>query len=513
MSSNSSPILRVENITKRFPGVVALSGINFELYEREILGLVGENGAGKSTLIKILTGVYKHDSGEIWFGGKKIDIGNPFIGKKLGISAVFQELSLIQQMTVAENLCINNEPTKFKCIINNKRMFQIAKKALGIVNLEGIDCKTRVDKLNIAQQQLIEIAKVCNFGGRVIIFDEATSSLNDHEKNKLFETIKYLKSREIAIIYISHRLEEIDEICDRVTVLKDGRLIDTLGIDEIKNRDHLVSLITGKKVEKRTIQTRKIFKNVSLHFKSVTNRIISDVSFVLNEGEILGIAGLMGSGRTMLAKVIIGGSPYDRGKVVCLGKPVGKLSVGNRIAYLPSDRKKEGLFGELSVKDNISMMSINLLSWFGFIKKKNEIELALRYSKILGIKAPSLYTKIKFLSGGNQQKILIARALAAEAKIFVLHEPTRGIDVGAKQDIHDIIIELAKNDKSVIMISSEIDELLDVCDRILVMRSGRIVGEVLREHASRNKILRMFFGEEDSVAPMTPISAENAAEC
>lgn len=470
-------LLEMKEISKAFPGVQALDHVSLELYEGETHVLLGENGAGKSTLIKILSGAYRADSGEILINGEPVEISDPRRGIALGISCIYQEYNLNPFTPVYENIFLGREVVKRSGFIDFKTMIKETKKTLERIGL-NISPNVLVKNLGVAQKQLVEIAKAISMNARIIIFDEPTSALSQDEIKNLFQIIRELKKQNYGIIYISHRLEEIMEIGDRYSVLRDGKMI---GGGDVRGwtLGEVVKMMVGREVLylKRTesyVTDEEVFKVEGLCYKD----LVKNVSFGLRKGEILGVAGLMGAGRTELAKCLIGEYRKEAGTTCLNGREVQLGSVNTSlkhgIAYLSEDRKGEGLFLKHAVRNNVTISSLDHILSFGFLNFRKEMNVCTRLVNELRIKAPSLKSNVANLSGGNQQKVVIAKWLMTRARIFIFDEPTRGIDVGAKEEIHKLMVILLQQGASIIMISSEIPEILNLSDRILVMRQGRV---------------------------------------
>jgi len=496
---NTRSIIKTEGIKKSFSGVSVLKGIDFELYSGEVHCLLGENGAGKSTFIKILSGVYDYDDGNVFFEGTDVVPENPAKMMKLGISTIHQELLLASHLTVAENICLGDLPAE-NGIVNWHKVMEKANKALRKVNFQ-IDPKTRVSQLSTANRQLVAIARALSFNSKVIIMDEPTAALSENEVKNLFDIIFSLKKTGVAFIYISHRLAEVFEIGDRVTVLRDGNLVMT---EEVKktNPDTLIKCMVGKDPE-QFYQSEEIkVGNPLLEVKNLNNEKLQKVNFVLKEGEILGITGLVGAGKTELAMSLFGSYKNSSGEIIIDGRrcnirsPMDAIDAG--IGLIPEDRRVQALFLQLSVKKNISSaLPKEILKWYGVDLKKEE-ELAKSYIDELYIKTKSPEQKVKFLSGGNQQKVVLARWLSKKLKVYIFDEPTRGLDVGAKSDIYKNMARLAGEGCGVILLSSDLPEIINVSSRILVMYEGKIAAELNPKEATQEKILRYATGHEKS---------------
>ncbi|PIE32516.1 hypothetical protein CSA56_15030 [candidate division KSB3 bacterium] len=483
--------LEFNNITKTFPGVKALEGITFKACPGEILALVGENGAGKSTLLKILNGDYHPNTGDIILDGKVQHFANPKDALDKGISILYQERHVVPYLSVAENLFIGELP-HIKSFVKWDVLYRKAEKLLAEI---GLECspKVQVKHLSVAQQQMVEIAKDYHRNVRVMAFDEPTASLSGKEIEVLFRIIKKLKGEGVTIVYVSHRMNEIFELADNVAVLKDGRYMGTVDARET-TRTELIRMMTG-----RDIST--VFAYVPggpsgeecFSVRNLTNKHLHNVSFSVKKSEILGIAGLVGAGRSELAHAVFGADRLESGEMFLDGEkivithPQDAIQAG--IALCPEDRKQQALILKRPIRENISNVVLHHMSRLGFIKRRQEQAVAADYQKSLRIKTPHLEEPIKNLSGGNQQKAVLSRWLACKPKVLILDEPTRGIDVGAKTEIYEIINRLKHEGMSIIMISSELPEILGISDRILVMRHGTIAGELTRAEASEEKIL------------------------
>ena len=492
----SDTFLQMNNITKRFPGVLALSNVSFNLRRGEVHALLGENGAGKSTLMKILSGVYRPDEGEIIFENNTVHFSSPLEAQNLGITIIHQEFNLFPDLTVEENIFIGREFCK-----NNR--WQLDAKAqraqvseiLTKLNLK-IKPDSRVADLTVAQQQMVEIAKAISVNAKVLIMDEPTAALTESEIDSLFRVTRLLKEQGTGVVYISHRLEELALIADRATVMRDGEYIATVDYETVQIND-LITMMVGRKLgdiyprRPPFTGTQKVLEVKNLQRKEV----LYDINFSLNRGEILGLSGLMGAGRTELARAIFGADPIDGGEVWLNGKLIKvnhvSQAIEQGIGYLTEDRKKEGLALSLSVELNIMLGNFPEYSdKFGVVKEKQCREVSEQLVKTLRIKTPHLQQAALHLSGGNQQKIIIARWVCKDTDILIFDEPTRGIDVGAKLEIYELMNRLVAKGKSIIMISSELPEIIGMCDRILVMRSGRITGELNKASATQENIMK-----------------------
>ncbi|MFA6504696.1 MAG: sugar ABC transporter ATP-binding protein [Treponemataceae bacterium] len=495
-------LLDMKNINKSFPGVKALDEVNFSLKAGEVHVLLGENGAGKSTLMKVLAGAYMPDSGTITLNGKLVEILNPRHAQRLGIGIIYQEFNLIPYMNVAQNIFIDQLPKKNLFALDHKKMHQDAKALLCGLNM-NVDTHALITEISTAQQQMVEVAKALTHQSRILIMDEPTASLSDREIEQLFSTIRELKAKGLGVVYISHRLQELWEIGDRITVLRDGQYVATKNLKDVKV-DELVSLMVGREVSflyKRDYHTPGEEVLRVEHLSSKANRL-KDVSINLRRKEIVGLAGLVGSGRTELARAIFQADPYDEGKIVIFGKEIkpGNPSdvVENGVSLLPEDRKNQGLALILSVAENVVIASLEKLFPRKFVSKRKEKEVVTKFIKDLRIATPTMGRLVQFLSGGNQQKVVLAKWLCTEAEIFIFDEPTRGIDVGAKSEIHSFMNELLKRGSAILMISSELPEVIGMSDRIYIMREGKIVNELTHDEATQETVISCATAAEEA---------------
>ena len=488
-------LLDIKGLEKTFPGVRALKGVNLTVNKGEIHALMGENGAGKSTLIKVLTGIYQKNGGTICFDGEEINARTPIEANEKGISTIYQELNLVLFQTVYENLFLGREPrTKFGSI-DRKAMISEAKRILEELGIE-IDVTRPLKNYSTAIQQMVAIARAVSINAKLVIMDEPTSSLDTHEVQVLFRIIRQLKSKGISVIFISHKLDEIFEICDRLTVFKDGEYVGDYDIGEL-NQLKLISLMVGKDtVELERNKQGYEFANAKViaEMKDIRQGMrLNGINIEIKQGEVVGLAGLLGSGRTELAQVLFGSGMPDNGEIFWWGEKAGIHSPADAIkkgmGFCTEDRKTEGIIPHLSVRENITIALLPKLNSFGFVKTKEQDEIVRSYIDLLKIKTPTPEQAICNLSGGNQQKVLLARWMCMNPKLMILDEPTRGIDVGAKAEIEQLIQEFSKSGISVLMISSEIAELERNCDRIIVMREGRVIGELAGDQISQDKVM------------------------
>ncbi len=496
--SESSILVQMKGIHKRFPGVKALDNVEFELKAGEVHVLIGENGAGKSTLIKILSGVHQKDSGTIRVSGQEVEIKSAYQARCLGIGTIYQEFNLVPHLTVSENILLGREPTHGPLgIVDFSCMRSRALESLRALNI-NVNPDNHVKSLGVAQKQMVEIAKALSMNANILIMDEPTAVLTRKEIDDLFRVIRTLKQDGVGIIYISHRLEEIAQIGDRITVLRDGCKVGTVAVREA-TIDSLVRMMVGRELKEKFPPRKANIGEEVLTVKRLSRKgVLSDITFSVRRGEVVGLAGLVGAGRTELARAIMGADPVDSGEIIVRGTPVKigqpRDAIARGIGYLPEERKIHGLHLALSVKDNITLASLNRLSKGQFIRLGSEKEEAQKYVNKLMIKTPSLGRKTIYLSGGNQQKTVLAKWLCTQCGIFLFDEPTRGIDVGAKVEIYNLINELATNGAAILMISSELPEILGMADRVLVMHRGRLVADIPREQATQAIILNYAMG-------------------
>ncbi|MCP1306827.1 sugar ABC transporter ATP-binding protein [Paenibacillus tyrfis] len=491
-------LLEMNDISKSFPGVRVLDQVTFNLTGGEVHALMGENGAGKSTLMKILGGIHRRDGGTVILKGTPCEIPSPSMAQSLGIAMIHQELNLIPHLTVMENIFLGREFTYGRSgMINWGKMRQESVRFLSQLGL-SIDPGIIAGELSVGQQQMIEIAKALSMNAEILVLDEPTAALTDREIEALFTVIESLKAKGVGMIYISHRMEEIFRICDRVTVMRDGH---TVGTDRVAdtNIDKLVKMMVGREIKDRFPKIDVSVGEPKLEVKGLSlPGKLQDISFAVRSGEIVGIAGLMGAGRTELAKALFGVTPARQGEIcvdgrpIAIRKPVDAIRAG--IALVTEDRKDEGLLLNLSVKDNISLPNLKDVSSLGFVNLSKETGISERLISQLLIKTPNGEQKVGSLSGGNQQKVVIGKWLETNPQVFILDEPTRGVDIGAKKEIYDLMNQLVSRGVAILMISSELPEVLGMSDRILVMHEGRIAGEFARGEATQEKIMHCATG-------------------
>ncbi|WP_019654213.1 sugar ABC transporter ATP-binding protein [Variovorax atrisoli] len=500
------PIVTIRDLSKSFAGVRALDRAQFELLPGEVHALMGENGAGKSTLMKVLAGVYRKDSGEVLLDGRPVDIESPRAAQALGIGIIHQELNLMNHLSAAQNIFIGREPRgRFGVFIDEEAMCCEAQRIFERMNLK-LDPRTPVGELTVARQQMVEIAKALSFDSRVLIMDEPTAALNNEEVADLFRIIARLKSRGVAVVYISHKMDELKRIADRVTVMRDGQYIATVPMASTP-MDTLIAMMVGRQLAEAEHEMPDTSANeVVLEARGIRRGgMVRDASFVLRRGEILGFAGLMGAGRTELARAVFGADRIDAGEVFVKGRKAAIASpqdaVAHGIGYLSEDRKHFGLATGMDVETNIALASMKRFLSAGFFVDQAALASAgERYVRQLGIKTPSVRQQVRLLSGGNQQKIVIAKWLLRDCDVLFFDEPTRGIDVGAKAEIYRLLNELAAQGKAIVIISSELPEILRMSHRVLVMCEGRITGELSAREASQEKIMQLATRRETAQA-------------
>lgn len=487
-------VLQMKNITKRYPGVVALNSVSVDFEAGQVHALLGENGAGKSTLIKVLSGAVENDEGQIVIGGQEYSKMTPLISRTRGVEVIYQEYNLIPSLTVAENICLGS---KMHGLSNKGEMIKTTQRIFDQYRID-INPRMYVRELSPAQQQLVEITKAISKDAKIIVMDEPTAQLTMSEVQKLYEIIRNLKAKNCTIIYISHRLEELFEITDCVTVMRDGCYVTTVNTAET-DRDKLIALMVGRELTNTYPDRSCATKEVVLEIENVSSYRNDNCSFVLHKGEILGMSGLVGAGRTELMRAVFGADKRLGGKIRLNGKEINirspKEALEAGIGLIPEDRKEQGCFLNMTIEWNIAISNIRKLTKNRLVSKKMIAEQAEVYKKKLNIKTPSLQQRVGNLSGGNQQKVVLAKVMAANTDILIFDEPTRGIDIGARHEIYQLMSELVQEGKSIIMISSDMEELLGMSDRIVVLSEGRITGEVQKEEFSQEKVLSLASNE------------------
>ncbi len=499
MGTNEEYLLEMQNIIKTFPGVIAVDDVTFKVRPGTVHALIGENGAGKSTLMKVLAGEHVPDSGELHFDGKKLNIQNPRDSLDAGISTVYQELNLVPEMTIAENMFLGSETlASNRILVDRASMNEETDTYLKLIGLGDYPAGTILRNLSVSQQQMVEIAKGLRRGSKLIVLDEPTSAITETEVATLFKLINDLRDKGITFIYISHKLNEIFEISDDITVMRDGRWVETRATKDM-TENQLISLMVGRELTEMFPKIKTTIGDIAFEAKGLTRKgVFENVSFDVRHGEILGISGLMGAGRTEVARAIFGLDPLDSGEMNLLGlpyevkAPFGAIERG--LVYLPEDRKAIGLVLGRSVLENLSLASLEMFTKFGLINVKYEREECETAVEKYKVKTHSLDVAVKNLSGGNQQKVVIGKWLMRPVKVLIVDEPTRGIDVGAKAEIHRLISELANNGIAVIMISSELPEILGMSDRVAVMHEGKLKGILSREDATQESVMRLATG-------------------
>ena len=491
------PLLKMSGMTKAFPGVLALDNVTLEIEAGEVHALMGENGAGKSTLMKCLFGIYHADAGEITLDGRVVEFRSPKDALLGGVAMVQQELEQAGRMTVADNMSLGRFPPVVRGLpfVSDKRSREMAREVFDSLGID-IDPSVRVETLSVGQRQMLEIAKAVSYGARVIVFDEPTSSLTENEAQSLFRIISRLKSDGCGIIYISHKMSEILEISDRVTVMRDGKHIATEKKENLST-DMIIRLMVGRELTERYPRLGEVGGDILLQVEGLSRRDgrISDVSLTVRSGEIVGIGGLEGAGRTELFECLFGLAPREAGRIRLCGEVVKnrtpREAKKNGFALLTEERRADGIFGILDLTDNMAVASLADYRWGPLLCHRRMVARTEEYMRRLKVKAPSAGTKIRSLSGGNQQKVILARWLLTGPRVLLLDEPTRGIDVGAKYDIYLLMRELAEAGCAILMISSEMSELIGISHRVLVLSGGRVAGEVKKEDATQEKIMEM----------------------
>ncbi|MFN8379663.1 MAG: sugar ABC transporter ATP-binding protein [Anaerolineae bacterium] len=493
MAAQPAPLLAMRHITKRFPGVLALQDVDFEVAPAEVHALVGENGAGKSTLMKTLSGVYQRDGGEIIFKGTPVNFQTPRQATQAGIVTIYQELNQIPYMSVTENIFLGSELTH-GALLSWGEMHKRARALLELLHLD-IDPRITINRLGVGQQQMVEVAKALHYKADLIIMDEPTSALSVREVDDLFAIIHELKANGVSIVYISHHLDEVFDVTDRTTVLRDGRLISTLPTSELTH-DGLITMMVGRDLSEQFPKEIVPRGEEALRVEGLTQiGHLLDISFSAYAGEVLGIAGLVGAGRTELVRAIFGADPIDSGRVYVHGEPVRLRNPGDAIRHgiglLTEDRKRQGLILQMGTRENITLTVLRSLTQGQLTNKKKESAVAQQFIDRLSIKTPSQDQLAINLSGGTQQKVVLAKWMATEPRVLIFDEPTRGIDVGAKVEIYKLMNQLASEGIAILMVSSELPEILGMSDRILVLREGRLTGILTREEASQERIMAL----------------------
>ncbi len=491
--------LELRNISKSFPGVKALDHVSFKVRKGTTHVLCGENGAGKSTLMKIINGIYTPDEGEILLDGKPVKIDNPIHARSLGISMIFQELSFVPEMTVAENIFLGRWPLDKYHRVDHPEMYR---RTQALMEREGLHYSPyeQLKNLSVSDIQMLEIIKAVSNNPQIVIMDEPTSAITDKEIEKLFEMIRTLKERGASIIYISHKMDEIFRIADDITVLRDGTMVDSRPASEL-DVDETIALMVGRRMENKYPWEDVPKGDVLLDVKHLTAQgVFNDVSFNIRAGEIVGFAGLMGAGRTEVVRALFGLDPYDTGEITIKGKRREHLSVKQNIAdglvMLSEDRRRYGLIPIRSVMENVSLANLKKFIYKGRLHRKEERDAVTEQCRSMNVKTPTLETTVEALSGGNQQKVVLAKWMEVDPDILLMDEPTRGIDVGAKFEIYKLMIDLARKGKALLMVSSELPELLGMCDRIYVLSQGRITGELRRQDFSAEQIMHYAIGTD-----------------
>ncbi len=494
----SDYLLEMRNIVKRFPGVLAVNNAQLSLLPGEVHCLVGENGAGKSTLMKILSGAVPLDSGEIRIAGEPVQIQSPHHAQQLGISMIYQEFNLSPYMSVAENIYLGREPRLGKMpFVDWSRMYNESRSLLQRMRVD-IDVRRPIHACSVAQQQMVEIAKAISRNARILVMDEPSATLTDHELEALFELIHELKNQGRGIIYISHRLEEIFQIGDRVTVMRDGQYVDTNPVHAL-DKEGIIRRMVGRDLTEEFPKEFFAVGKERLRVEGLTRRgVFEDIRFSLREGEIVGLTGLVGAGRTEVARALFGADPIDDGHIFLDGQEIHVRSpqegIRHGIGLLTEDRKNQGLVLAMSVRENTTLANLKTLVRLLFIDRRREREVTEKYVRELQIKTPTIEQTAQNLSGGTQQKVVLAKWLFSNSKILIFDEPTRGIDVGAKVEIYKLMNDLVRQGVCILMISSELPEVLGMCDRILVMHEGRLAGELIRQEATQEGIMRLATG-------------------
>lgn len=500
MQTSSGTLLKATSIAKHFAGVVALRGISFELARGEVHALIGENGAGKSTFTKIVTGVVAADSGELEIAGRIVRYNNPNLSRSLGVSVIYQQPALFSHLTVAENIAIPLESDRSSWMVNWKSRYAHARELLDRLGAK-IDPRRLAGSLSMAEQQIVEIARAIGSSAKILLMDEPTSLLTDREVDNLFRLVRQLRDEGVGIVYISHRLEEIEAIADRITVFRDGESIACKRARDV-DRKELIQLMVGRSIASIFPKREVVIGDTAIEVRNLVNdgNGLHNISLSVRRGEILGLAGLVGSGRTEFARTLFGLTPCDsqislEGRSTQVRSPEHAIRLG--IGYLPEDRKQHGVILEMGIAANISMAKLSTVARWGLIDRKKESALGASYVSSLSIKTASVSAPTGTLSGGNQQKVALARWLAVKPRIMILDEPTQGVDVGSKSEIHELILQLAEKGVAIILISSELPEILGMCDRIAVFHDRTIAGTLLRSEATQSRIMALALGHSD----------------
>jgi rhamnose transport system ATP-binding protein len=499
VTTSTEPIVELKGVAKHFGGVQALRGVDFRLFPGEVHALVGENGAGKSTLVKILAGIHKPDAGVLKIGGEVMELRSPTQAQELGIAVVQQEPMLFPDLDVAENVFMGRHPRDRFGRVDWKRMYREVDQLLASLHV-SLDSHTPVQGLSVAEQQLVEIAKALSLQARVLVLDEPTAALSPHEVEELFVIVKQLRARGVAILFVSHRLEEVFAIADRLTVFRDGTHIVTAPVSEMSTEE-IIKHMVGRELSNLFPKGEAEIGEVVLEVRHLTRPgVFADVSFQLRKGEILGFAGLVGAGRTEVARVLFGIDRAESGEIWLKGKQVHihspQQAMENGIAYVPEDRHQQGLVMNFSIAANVTLPILQKVSRLGLVDPRREQKLASDYSEQLRVRSTGVEQMVSALSGGNQQKVVLGKWLATNPSVLILDEPTRGIDVGAKSEVHRIISELAARGLAIILISSDLPEVLAMADRVIVLHEGRITGEFARSEATQERVMFAATGQD-----------------
>jgi ribose transport system ATP-binding protein len=492
------PLIEMHGISKQYPGVVALDNVDFSVERGEVHALVGENGAGKSTLMKILAGAERATRGEIRLDGEPVTIDSPHRAMDLGINIIYQEFNLVPHLSAAENIFLGREPTgPIPGWVNFRKVYGESERLMGSLGMR-LDVRAEVRTLSVAQQQMVEIAKATSRQSRLIIMDEPSATLTDHELANLFDLIRSLRERGVSVIYISHRLEEIFTIADRVTVFRDGRHIATRPIGEL-SREEIIRMMVGRELKESIPKQAAPVGDIALEVRGLTRQdVFEEISFTVRKGEVVGLGGLVGAGRTEVARAIFGADPIDRGEILLEGRPARihspRDAIRLGIGLVPEDRKQLGLILGMAVRENVTLANLEEVARAGFIRPGRERAAAEKYIHDLMIRTPSGEQTVRNLSGGNQQKVVLAKWLFTESRLLIFDEPTRGIDVGAKSEIYQLMRNLSDEGVGVLMISSDMEEVIGVSDRVAVMHEGRIAGELARGAVSEAAIMALAVG-------------------